>query len=166
MRRRMATLLLVRHGQASYGEVDYDRLSVRGQSQAREVGQFLAGARIDRLFVGPPRRHVDTAALAADGAGNLPLPPTLTPLAEYPAVELIQRLAPKIIAEDAKSASLATAPSRELANEAFHTILNRWARDEWDDVDGIERVTDFAARVQRGLDRIVRAVRSGARIAV
>lgn len=161
----MGTLLLIRHGQASYGEQDYDRLSTRGQAQAREVGKLLAGERVDQVYMGPHKRHVQTATLAAEAAAALPAPVTLAELSEYPAFELLQHFMPKLVAHDPKFAALTQTPTRELANEAFHTILNRWARDEWA-VEGVERVTEFAERVQRGLDRIVRDVKSGARIAV
>jgi broad specificity phosphatase PhoE len=162
----MGTLLLIRHGQASYGEVDYDRLSSRGEQQARVLGTYLASTSIDQLFVGPLVRQQGTAALAVEGAGGkLPEAKTLVELAEYPAFDLLQHFMPKLVASDPKFAALTQTPTRELANEAFHTILGRWARDEWD-VEGVERVTEFADRVRRGLDRIVRDVRSGARIAV
>ncbi len=161
----MGTLLLIRHGQASYGEADYDRLSSRGQDQARIVGTHLATARIDQLYVGPLKRQVGTAALAAETAQNLPAPTTLPELAEYPAFELLQHFMPKLVASDPRFAALTQTPTRELMNEAFHTILGRWARDEWE-VAGVERVSEFADRVRRGLDQIVRDVRSGARIAV
>ena len=36
------TLLLVRHGQASFGKSDYDRLSPGGHRQARLLGADLA----------------------------------------------------------------------------------------------------------------------------
>jgi broad specificity phosphatase PhoE len=161
----MGTLLLVRHGQASYGEADYDRLSTRGEEQARAVGTFLAGHRVDQLYMGPHKRHLQTTTLAAETAGNLPDVTTLTELSEYPAFEMLQHFMPKLIAEDPKFATLTQNPTRELANQAFHTIMGKWARDEWQ-VAGLERVTEFALRVKRGLDRIVRDVRSGARIAV
>lgn len=161
----MGTLLLIRHGQASYGEVDYDRLSARGQEQARAVGAFLAGAGIDQLYTGPLKRQAGTTALAVETAKTLPDPTTLPELAEYPAFDLLQHFMPKLVASDPRFAALTQTPTRELANEAFHTILNRWARDEWD-VEGVERVTEFRARVTRGLDQIVRDVKSGARIAV
>jgi broad specificity phosphatase PhoE len=161
----MGTLLLIRHGQASYGEQDYDRLSARGQEQARVLGKFLARQRIDQLYTGPLNRQVGTTQLASEAAGNLPTPVTLDELAEYPAFDLLQHFMPKLVATDPKFAALTQTPTRELTNEAFHTILGRWARDEWE-VAGVERVTEFRARVQRGLDRIVRDVRAGARIAV
>ena len=161
----MATLLLIRHGQASYGQADYDRLSPRGEAQARALGKLLAAARLDALFVGPLRRQTQTAALAAEGAGgDLPAATTLAELAEYPAFELLQHFMPKLVAEDPKFAQLGTKPSRELADAAFHTILGRWSRDEWQ-VDQVERVGAFTQRVRRGLEHVIAAARSGGRIA-
>jgi broad specificity phosphatase PhoE len=160
----MATLLLIRHGQASYGEPDYDRLSARGLEQARALGRHLAGARLDALYVGPLRRQQETAQLAAETAGGLPAPITVPELAEYPAFEMLQHLVPRLVAEHPKFADLATAPTPRLLDEAFHTILGKWSKDEWA-VPGVERVADFVARVRAGLDRMLRAGASGARIA-
>jgi hypothetical protein len=64
----VGTLTLVRHGQASYGAADYDRLSERGVAQARALagaGSPEAGA--GRLVSGPMRRQVDALAIARDG---------------------------------------------------------------------------------------------------
>src|SRR6267142_4607563 len=147
----MAKLVLIRHGQASYGQVDYDRLSPRGHDQARALGKFLAGAQLDALYVGPLRRQIETAAVATEAAsGALPTATSLAELAEYPAFDLIQHFMPKLVAEDPKFAMFPTKPDRALADAAFKTILQRWSRDEWQ-VDGVERVTQFAARVRAGL---------------
>jgi broad specificity phosphatase PhoE len=162
----MATLLLIRHGQASYGQLDYDRLSPRGHEQARALGQHLAGAKLDALFVGPLRRQAETAAGAIEAAGGaLTAATTIDQLAEYPAFDLLQHFLPKLIAEDPAFAALSSAPTRELADRAFHTMLGKWSRDEWQ-LDGVERVTAFAARVRAGLDRVIATVRSGARVGV
>jgi broad specificity phosphatase PhoE len=198
----MGTLVLIRHGQASYGEADYDRLSSRGEEQARALGRFLERQRIDQVFAGPLRRQQGTIQLAREAAPSLPEPKTLVELAEYPAFDLLQHFMPKLVTEDAKFGQLTQTPTRELAppagrakgapparselrmrpeaagaagderakrasvaNEAFHTILGKWARDEWR-VTGVEDVTAFAHRVRRGLDQIVRETASGARVAV
>ena len=57
------SLLLVRHGQASYGAADYDQLSERGQLQSRRLGDWLArgGHRFTAVVVGGMRRHRQTA---------------------------------------------------------------------------------------------------------
>jgi broad specificity phosphatase PhoE len=164
----VGTLYLIRHGQASYGEADYDRLSARGQDQARAVGRWLATRKLDALFTGPLRRQVQTGDLASEAAAEsgvtLPAATRLTELAEYPAFEMLQHLVPRLVAEDPKFEALKTAPTPRLLDEAFHTILARWATDEWW-VDGVERVSAFVARVRDGLTRVLASATSGARIA-
>jgi broad specificity phosphatase PhoE len=140
----MARLILARHGQARYGEADYDRLSERGQEQARALGRQLARDKLDALYVGPLRRHIETAELAAEGAGGaLPAPIALAEVAEYPAFDIV----------------------KQFPGEAFHAVLARWARDEHA-FEGVERVGVFADRVRAGLERVVRDLKSGARVAV
>lgn len=162
----MGTLYLIRHGQASYGEADYDRLSARGEEQARAIGRWLAGRQLHALYTGPLRRQVQTGAFASEAAAAegtaLPEPTSLLELAEYPAFEMLQHLVPRLVAEDPKFEALKTAPTPRLLDEAFHTILARWASDEWV-VDGIERVSAFVARVREGLTRMLAAAPSGAK---
>lgn len=159
----MGALYLIRHGQASYGEADYDRLSTRGHEQARAVGHWLAAAKLDRLYAGPLKRQQQTATLAREIAGSPSEIETLPELAEYPAFEMLQHLVPRLVAEDPKFAALTSAPTPRLLDDAFHTILSKWSRDEWT-VEGVERVGAFVHRVRTGLDRVLRAAGSGARI--
>jgi broad specificity phosphatase PhoE len=160
----VGTLYLIRHGQASYGEVDYDRLSTTGHEQARAVGHWLAKARIDRLYAGPLTRQQQTMTIARNVAGDVPAFETLPELAEYPAFEMLQHMIPRLVAEDEKFAQLKTAPTPRLLDDAFHTILAKWSRDEWT-VEGVERVGAFVSRVRTAMDRVLRAAGSGARIA-
>jgi broad specificity phosphatase PhoE len=163
--RCVGTLYLIRHGQASYGEPDYDRLSPRGIEQALAVGRWAARQELGALFAGPLRRQQQTAQYANEGAGGV-LPPVqeLAELAEYPAYEMLQHLVPRLVAEDSRFADLTSAPTPRLLDDAFHMILTRWSRDEWT-VEGLERVTSFVERVRTGLDRVLRAAGSGARLA-
>ncbi len=68
----MGVLLLVRHGQASLGAADYDRLSDLGRRQARAVGARLAGAgvTIDRVVAGALSRQRDTAEAILTALGR------------------------------------------------------------------------------------------------
>lgn len=72
------TLLLVRHGQASFGAADYDQLSERGRLQSRRLGEWLARGdhRFRAVVVGGMRRHRQTAdgVAAAFAAAGRPLP--------------------------------------------------------------------------------------------
>ena len=63
----MPTVLLVRHGQASFGAADYDVLSATGQKQSELVGEALsrAGVAPDRILAGTLRRQQDTAVAAS-----------------------------------------------------------------------------------------------------
>ncbi|HEX4422202.1 MAG TPA: histidine phosphatase family protein [Kofleriaceae bacterium] len=166
----MGTLYLIRHGQASYGEADYDRLSVRGVEQAKAVGRWAASAKLDGLFAGPLRRQQQTAqysaeaAAEASAAGRLPALATLDELAEYPAFEMLQHMVPRLVAEDPKFAQLTSAPTPRLLDQAFQTVLSRWSRDEWE-ADGVERIATFVERIRAGFDRVLRAAASGARLA-
>jgi broad specificity phosphatase PhoE len=65
----MGRLLLVRHGQASWGAADYDVLSERGEQQAAYVGRALAGVQPDVVVHGSMLRQRRTAELAVAAAG-------------------------------------------------------------------------------------------------
>lgn len=67
----MGSLYLVRHGQASFGSDDYDRLSAMGHQQSRRLGAYFArkGLRFDAAIVGTLRRHAETFSGICEGAG-------------------------------------------------------------------------------------------------
>lgn len=65
----MGQILLVRHGQASWGAADYDVLSSLGERQATVTGRVLAGLRPDAVVHGAMRRQRRTAALVVEAAG-------------------------------------------------------------------------------------------------
>ena len=63
----MASIYLVRHGQASFGTDNYDRLSELGCRQAEVLGQYFEnrGLRFDAVYTGELERQRKTAELAA-----------------------------------------------------------------------------------------------------
>lgn len=67
----MSSILLVRHGQASFGADDYDNLSDLGHEQSRILGAALAarGISADLVVAGRMKRHDQTARGVLDGAG-------------------------------------------------------------------------------------------------
>src|SRR6478609_986561 len=58
----MGVVILVRHGQASFGADDYDVLSETGWAQGRRLGEWLA--RPSSVVNGGMRRHRETAEAA------------------------------------------------------------------------------------------------------
>ena len=58
----MADLLIIRHGQASFGAENYDQLSALGQHQADLTGEFLSqsGVQLSAAFSGDLSRQRET----------------------------------------------------------------------------------------------------------
>lgn len=71
----MTEILLVRHGQASFGQADYDALSAAGIVQSRHLGEWLARASrgFDAVLCGRMKRHRDTLAGIAAEHAHAPL---------------------------------------------------------------------------------------------
>jgi broad specificity phosphatase PhoE len=67
----MGVVLLVRHGQASFGADDYDVLSDTGWQQSRQLGAYLAerGVTPDVVLRGDMRRHRETGEGLLVGGG-------------------------------------------------------------------------------------------------
>src|SRR6266700_838738 len=59
----MGNIYLIRHGQASFGTHEYDRLSELGMRQSRLLGDALAQRkwRVDHVVTGNMKRHSQTA---------------------------------------------------------------------------------------------------------
>ena len=59
----MASIYLIRHGQASFGQENYDQLSELGQQQAVRLGQVISKRlpRFDAVCLGTMKRHRQTA---------------------------------------------------------------------------------------------------------
>ena len=67
----LGEIYFVRHGQASFGTDDYDRLSPLGWQQARWLGQHFAetGIAFDHVLTGTMRRHRETAEAILEACG-------------------------------------------------------------------------------------------------
>jgi len=164
----VSSLLLIRHGQASLGAVDYDVLSPLGVTQSRRLGEHLGGMlRPDLIVTGPRLRQRDTAAhlvAAARARGaDYPDPIERPEFDEYPALVIMQRHLQRLAQGD----ELLAAPLAELQRHprgsreqrrafeaAFQRMMRRWHDDELDDPE-IEPAAAFAARIERGLRELL-----------
>ncbi len=166
----MPTILLIRHGQASYGADDYDRLSEVGHAQASAVVAELQrrGPTIERIVHGSLARQRETAAptIAA-----LSLPAVVDPrLNEYEIDEIVSRHTDSAV-------RTSTGPGGEpVSSRDFQRILelgmNAWidAGDGDDSHDGdgdgdgsdcAETWPAFAARCHAGLSAAATGLTSG-----
>jgi len=172
----MGTLVLVRHGQASFFDADYDKLSATGERQATLLGEHWArsGTAFDRVFHGPRRRQRRTAELVAEvmRAGGRPLP-ELVPLEGLDEVQTAALAAalPELTRRDPELALLLDdlgalaerrAPSRQFERRIAR-VLSLWARGEAE-VEGVETFPDFLARVRGALEAMRRDAARGLRV--
>lgn len=150
----MSTLHLIRHGQASFGAGDYDRLSLLGHRQAGLTGDFLAasGQPLAVAFCGEMLRQRQSAQ---DALAAWPEPTELVVLPqfnEYPFEQMVEIFAPVLAAESPEWAQAA----QELEQDphqymrVFREALARWLAGETPSPK-LESSDAFAARVAEGL---------------
>ena len=145
----MGTLYLVRHGQASFGAADYDQLSELGQRQSVRLGEYLAnkGVTLDAVLTGTLRRHQQTYAGIAQGAG-LGLEPLQWPgLNEYDSDAVIATIHPH---------KLEKPDSPEMYRHHFRLLrdgLTQWMNGVVSP-RGMPTYPDFLAGVTSALDHV------------
>jgi broad specificity phosphatase PhoE len=141
----MGQILLVRHGQASWGADDYDVLSDLGHRQSALLGASLAARGItpDRVVLGSMRRHRETAEGCLRAAGWTVAPEVDADWDEFDHVGMLASHAPPHDGE----------LSRSEFQSWFEEATDRWTGGRHDH-EYDEPFTDFTARVERALGRV------------
>ena len=153
----MATIYLVRHGQASFGKENYDQLSPRGWEQGRVLGRWLAG-KVEpvAVFGGDLERHRETVEAIATGYGTaLPDMQVAPGFNEFDHTAVVARYRPEwsdraIMARDLKAFPK---PARAF-QEAFVQAVQRWASGEFDH-EYEESWPEFKARVLAAFQEMI-----------
>ena len=170
----MSRLYLVRHGQASFLEPDYDRLSPKGELQARTLGEYWVRRvqPFDRAGSGPLVRQRRTAAIVAEAyaAARLSYPETviLPEFDEYRIEEVVKQSLARLLETDAQVAALyadferATDPSaqRRAFQKVLEVVMDQWVSGRLT-VPGVETWLEFCGRVNRGITRFLSGGRKG-----
>lgn len=171
----MSKLLLFRHAQASFMKADYDQLSELGYQQSTVLGEYLAqsGVRMDKIYVGPLKRHWQTyeqvkAAYAKKNI-NLPVPILLAELDEHQAPEVLKKVIDEVVP---KHEILQKWHDEGQANpklfrknylKIFHHFMTLWATDSAKVAHPAEYQdwATFRAVVRQGIERIITENGSG-----
>lgn len=153
----MGVVLLVRHGQASFGADDYDVLSPVGWEQGRLLGAWLAehGVAPTALVRGGMRRHRETLEAVVSGAGWEDAPEVLVDDAwdEFDHLGIV-----------ASHPEVGTAlGDRKAFQRVFEEATARWTAGEG---EYDEPWTGFVARVRGALDRVAALAGSGRTVVV
>ncbi len=98
----MSIIYLIRHGQASFATENYDRLSDIGFTQARILGEYLAGldVRFDAAWCGTMERQRDTAATVLEQMTGPPLLRIDPRFNEYDSKSVMKKYLPVMTADD------------------------------------------------------------------
>ena len=168
----MAVLYLIRHGQASFGDAEYDRLSGIGERQARILGHHLQrGAHsVDALCSGGLQRQDRTAEIAREAMGD-DAPPLHTEQAfsEYDHVALFHAYLPafmETLGDDAPEDFQALLAQPKLLEQGLRYVLRAWIENQDHGGGPLETFQQFCARIAGGVDRLVRRHGPKGRIAV
>jgi broad specificity phosphatase PhoE len=147
----MSEFYLIRHGQASFGAQNYDKLSPLGLQQAQWLGEYLCQRDIqfDAVISGNMVRHRETAEGICAGLGqSLPLM-TDKGLNEFDFKNIAQ-------------AYLSVNPNQQLAKDPqrtdFYRLLKKamlaWSAGQLPEQDLSESWCDFRDRVKAALEQI------------
>lgn len=175
----MSRLFVVRHGQASFMEQNYDKLSVVGETQSRLLGEYWAHRRVlfDRVYSGPRIRQIETARIVGEAYTKLDLPwPELVIMPEfdeYHGESVMDASLPQLVEANPMIRELHDAfkNSRDLKEQhktfqrLFEVVIGMWVAEEIVVVN-IESWQEFSARVYQGLSKIAAADGKGQQVAI
>lgn len=157
----MSTLLLIRHGQASFGSHDYDRLSPLGERQARILGAHLkrVGTVFAASYSGRLRRQIDTGRLVGQtmhtDASRQPI--ANSAFDEYDADGIIKAYA-RCTSNNETEQPCERVPiftDRKLFQRAFRHMIQAWLDGELNaDSGGLETWFAFKERVRDALESV------------
>lgn len=179
----MTSIYLIRHGQASFGQENYDQLSELGEIQAHILGESLSQRieNFDQVIVGAMLRHEQTAVNCLSHFEN-PLVDQESPLAEqkspsdqldgpladrdavydaawneYDHEQILLRLRPELGSMKELMALMAKqVDPKNALRKYFSDAVARWMSGNHD-TDYSESWNDFTRRVQGALQRVVSA---------
>jgi broad specificity phosphatase PhoE len=156
---RIPTILLIRHGQASYGTAVYDRLSERGREQSVAAARELNRRRVSvaRIVSGSLERQRGTAAPAVEALG-VPLAVDAR-LDEYDMDDILAAHAQTDVRSDLP------AGAEPVSSAEFQRVLETGMRvwiDAGESSHAAETWPAFQGRCRAALEDVAAGLQSGA----
>lgn len=152
----MATIYLIRHGQAQFGMEEYDALSPTGIEQAKVLGKSLLERKIipTKIISGAMKRHQQTMDFCLEQM-QIEITDKITndDWNEFDHRDIIAKYEPryKDIEELKKDIFLDKSP-KEKITEILVGAVTRWTSGQHNDYN--ESWTSFCERVKNGLQKI------------
>jgi broad specificity phosphatase PhoE len=146
----MLVVHLIRHGQASFGQNNYDKLSTLGEQQCELLGRFCSEKNCvaDLSLCGPMVRHRETMELV-----HKQMPPGSCGQIEFEELlreanmhKIVKRYAPS-------NTSITLASSGDNVRAFMAQVLSDWRKDE--NGEGMSSFREFHTRI-RNLETLLR----------
>lgn len=174
----MGAIHLIRHGQASFGKANYDKLSDLGMVQSAHAGKYFArtGVRFHRVAAGEMLRHQETMehclqAMLTENATQEGHPTNVPPIItgafnEFDHEEVVARYRPEF-ADKAVLASYLAEQTRPAAafQQVFDQAMRRWLSGQHDQ-DYKETWQQFRDRCLTGFQALLEHCAAGEHVAV
>jgi broad specificity phosphatase PhoE len=165
----MSHIVLVRHGQASFLERDYDKLCSNGETQARLLGEYWSRREVvfGGVYSGPRVRQLETARIVAEeyrhAGAVFPEATVMSEFDEYHAEAVLRECLPQLLRVNTEINELHRAfkdsnepgERRKAFQKLFEAVIAKWVAAEIK-ADGVESWREFCLRVERGLAQVVR----------
>ncbi len=169
----MSMMYLIRHGQASFGTENYDRLSPRGIRQAQILGRHLAGIGFlpDAVYTGTmirQRHTADEVRACYEKLGQvLPDPVVMAGLDEFDSTAIIMSQFPEMQKVDPSLADelLKMYTDKDSFKKVFEGAMLRWVKGDKDN-GTVESWASFMQRVAGALTGIMKEQGNGKNIFV
>jgi len=164
---------MIRHGQASFGKENYDKLTETGIKQARLLAQYLfdLGLRFDVLVSGTLQRHLETARefsrLYEKHRVENPELKTIEEFNEYDPQSVLTAIIPIMMKEEPDFSRHVEnmLSDKKYFQKVFEKVMIRWVTDQVH-FPRLERFEDFALRVECGIETVMKSDGIGKKIAI
>jgi broad specificity phosphatase PhoE len=173
----MATIYLVRHGQASFGAENYDELSALGRKQAQVTGDFFrsTGVVFDAVYSGDLSRQRETASLVIANQEKAVPHHIDSRFNEIQNDEQLKYLMPEVIKHNPSMRALMEKGlnSSKDYQKAIGAVFNYWVSpacndtriQSWADYSGDSRDALASVMQSQGAGKIVGIFASGGTVA-
>ena len=169
----MSEIYLIRHGQASFGSKNYDKLSEKGVLQANILGRHLArlNVKFDAIYSGEMERQKKTAEgiISAYRQKRFFAPEPLVDASynEYDSTAIWESQTTMMLKDDPTlfDAFDANNIDQKAFQNIFSKAVERWISGKFD-TPGVVTWSDFKHRVVSGLSHLMKTWGASKKIAV
>jgi broad specificity phosphatase PhoE len=165
----MATIYLVRHGQASFGAENYDELSPLGRRQAQVTGEYFraAGIVFDAVYSGDLSRQRETASLVAASQDKV-VPQYIDPrFNEIRNDEQLKYLMPEVIKRNPTVKALMERglSSSKDYQKAIDAVFNYWVTPACNDAR-IQSWADYSGGAREAMANVMQIQGAGKTVGI